>query len=98
MTSTHIPPSERRDIDFIVDLVEPGTRVLDLGCGDGLLLKALQDRKRIFPQGIEINEEAIHTCVSKGLPVYQGDLDEGLADYNDQSMDYVILTNVIQVL
>lgn len=72
--------------------------MLDLGCGTGELLTALQERKNVFPQGIEISEEAIHECVSKGLPVYHGDLDEGLADYNDGAMDYVILTDVIQVL
>lgn len=86
------------ELEYIIELVEPGTRVLDLGCGTGDLLKALQERKRVFPQGVDIDEEAIQVCVSKGLPVYHGDLDEGLADFGDQALDYVILTNVIQVL
>lgn len=86
------------DLAYIVNLVEPGSKVLDLGCGTGELLKELQVRKKVFPQGVEISEECIQACVRKGLPVYHGDLDEGLADYNDQALDYVILTNVIQVL
>lgn len=97
-TSVTVVKAPKTDIDFIVDLIEPRARVLDLGCGTGELLKALQDRKKVFPQGIEISEEAIYECISKGLPVYHGDLDEGLADYNDAAMDYVIMTNVIQVL
>lgn len=86
------------DLSWIVDLVEPRTQVLDLGCGTGELLHELQVKKKVFPQGIEISEDAIQACVSKGLPVYHGNIDEGLADYTDQALDYVILTNVIQVL
>lgn len=82
----------------ILDLVKPGSRVLDLGCGEGNLLKALQVEKRARVQGIELSETAIQECIAKGLFVYHGDLDEGLADFNDKSMDYVILTNTIQVL
>ncbi len=96
ITSTSGCPDS--DLQYIVDLVEPGSRVLDLGCGNGELLKELQTRKKCFPQGVEISEACIQECVSKGLPVYHGDLDEGLADYSDRAMDYVILTNVIQVL
>lgn len=83
---------------YIIDLVEPGSKVLDLGCGEGNLLKALQKEKRARVQGIELSEIAVRSCVEKGLFVYHGDLDEGLADFNDQSVDYVILTNTIQVL
>jgi methionine biosynthesis protein MetW len=88
----------RPEFEYIVDLVKPGSKVLDLGCGEGQLLKALQTRKRARVQGIEFSDTAIHQCVAKGLFVYHGDLDEGLADFNDQSVDYVILTNTIQVL
>lgn len=88
----------RPEFRFIVDMVEPGSRVLDLGCGYGELLKALQVKKNCRSQGIELSEEAIQACVAKGLSVYHGDLDAGLADFNDQSVDYVIATNTIQVL
>lgn len=83
---------------YIVDLVESGSRVLDLGCGKGKLMKALQEEKKARVQGIELSEKAVQQCVEKGLFVYHGDLDEGLADYNDDSVDYVILTSTIQVL
>ncbi|MDH7481600.1 MAG: methionine biosynthesis protein MetW [Armatimonadota bacterium] len=84
---------------LIIDLVEEGSRVLDLGCGGGDLLKALKDKKGVRAEGIDLSEECIQACVAKGLfNVHHGDLDEGLADYADQSVDYVILTNTIQVL
>jgi len=88
----------RPEFRYIVEMVKPGSRVLDLGCGEGHLLKALQVEKRARVQGIELSETAIQECVAKGLFVYHGDLDEGLADFNDRSVDYVILTSTIQVL
>lgn len=91
----HHAPEHR----LIVDLVEPGTRVLDLGCGEGDLLKALQVEKHVRAEGVELSEACIQACVAKGLfSVHHGDLDEGLAEYGDKSVDYVILTNTIQVL
>ncbi len=89
---------ERPEFRYIVDMIKPGSRVLDLGCGEGHLLKILQLQKRARVQGIELSDQAIQECVAKGLFVYHGDLDEGLADFNDQSVDYVILTSTIQVL
>lgn len=84
---------------IIIDLVEEGSRVMDLGCGAGDLLKALKDAKQVRAEGIDLDEEAIQACVAKGLfNVHHGNLDEGLADYADKSCDYVILTNTIQVL
>jgi len=83
----------------ILDLVEEGSRVLDLGCGEGDLLKALKDIKHVRAEGIELDEACIQACVLKGLAnVHHGDLDEGLSGYADGSMDYVILTNTIQVV
>ncbi len=90
------PTPEHR---LIVDLVEPGARVLDLGCGEGDLLKALQAEKQVRAEGVELSENCIQACVAKGLfSVHHADLDEGLAEYADKSVDYVILTNTIQVL
>lgn len=83
----------------ILDLVTPGSRLLDLGCGEGDLLKALKVERSARAEGIDLSDACIQACVAKGLfNVHQGDLDEGLADYADQAMDYVILTNTIQVL
>lgn len=88
----------RPEFHYIVDLVEEGSSVLDLGCGEGQLMKALQHKRRARVQGIELSDTAVQACVENGLFVYHGDLDEGLADFNDHSIDYVILTSTIQVL
>jgi methionine biosynthesis protein MetW len=84
---------------LIIGLIEEGTRVMDLGCGDGDLLLALKVLKKVRSEGIELSEACIQACVAKGLfNVHHGDLDEGLADYPDKSVDYVISTNTIQLL
>lgn len=88
-------PAELR---HIINIIEPRSKVLDLGCGEGHLLKALQKIKRARVQGIEHSDTAIQECIAKGLFVYHGDLDEGLADFIDASFDYVLLTNTLQVL
>jgi methionine biosynthesis protein MetW len=83
----------------IIGLIEEGARVMDLGCGEGDLLVALKVLKKVRAEGIELSEACIQACVAKGvLSVHHGDLDEGLADYPDKSVDYVISTNTIQVL
>jgi methionine biosynthesis protein MetW len=83
----------------IISLIEEGARVMDLGCGEGDLLLALKVLKRVRAEGIELSEACIQACVAKGLlSVHHGDLDGGLADYPDKSVDYVIATNTIQVL
>lgn len=84
---------------LIIDQIEEGTRVMDLGCAGGDLLKALKVLKNVRAEGIELSEECIQECVAKGLfNIHHGDLDAGLADYGDKSVDYVILTNTLQVL
>ena len=77
-------------------MVEPGSRVLDVGCGDGSLLALLRDRKGVDGRGIEISREGVNACLAKGLPVIQGDADTDLADYPDDAFDYVILSQTIQ--
>ena len=80
---------------IITDMVETGATVLDLGCGDGTLMKMLKD-KGVFVSGIDINEDNIVKCLEKGLPVIQGDIDEGLHEYPEKSYDYVILNQTLQ--
>ncbi|MCS6773590.1 MAG: methionine biosynthesis protein MetW [Anaerolineae bacterium] len=94
--STHI--HARPDFDAIIDLVAPGTRVLDLGCGDGQLMAQLVERKRVSARGVEIDEAEVRACVARGLSVRQGNIEEGLADFPDGVFDYVILSETIAFL
>ena len=82
--------------NHIVPLIENGAKVLDLGCGDGTLLRKLIDEKNVHGKGIEINQENVIQSLHKGLSVIQGDIDEGLEDFADNEMDYVILNQTLQ--
>lgn len=86
----------RPDHQVIFDMIEPGARVLDLGCGTGDLLDLLAREKDARVQGIELDERAIYECVRKGLSVCQSDIESGLAEYPDRSFDYVILNQSLQ--
>lgn len=89
-------PAHRLDFLLVADMVEPGSRVLDVGCGDGTLLAILRDRRQVDGRGIELSREGVSDCLAKGLPVIQGDADTDLADYPDDAFDYVILSQTIQ--
>jgi methionine biosynthesis protein MetW len=86
----------RIDLVLVAGMVEPGSRVLDVGCGDGTLLRMLQDKRGVDARGIEISREGVNACVARGLSVIQGDADTDLADYPDDSFDYVILSQTLQ--
>lgn len=86
----------RPDLKIIFDLIQPGSSVLDLGCGTGDLLKKLIDEKQVQGHGIEIVDDHVLACVAKGVPVVHSDLDDGLGGYPDDSFDYVILSQTIQ--
>ena len=81
---------------IITDMIEKDAQVLDLGCGDGTLLKMLKN-KGINARGIDISQSNIVKCLEKGLSVFQGDIDEGLMGYSDKSYDYVILNQTLQL-
>jgi methionine biosynthesis protein MetW len=87
--------SARVDLLLVADMVRPGSRVLDVGCGDGELLRLLETRG-VDGRGIEISREGVNASVAKGLAVVQGDADTDLADYPDDAFDYVILSQTIQ--
>jgi len=91
-------PSKEIPLEYraILEWVRQGSTVLDLGCGDGELLSLLTRAKNVRAQGIEIDEQAIYQCVTKGLSVFHEDIDHGLSDYSDQSFDYVILNQSFQ--
>ena len=88
----------RIDQAVIANLVSEKSRVLDLGCGDGLLLENLFHRKQVQGFGVEISHEGVHACIDRGLPVYHGDIDQGLSDHQDGSFDYVILSQTLQAV
>lgn len=86
----------RLDHKIIYDIIEPQSKVLDLGCGEGDLLYELVKGKNIKAQGVEVNDESIYKCVEKGLSVFHGNIEEGLKGYPNQCMDYVILNQSMQ--
>ena len=88
--------NNRTDLELITSLVGKGTRILDVGCGNGELLQSLKDRKSVKGQGLELKQERVNQCVSKGLSAIQGNADSDLSLYPNQSFDCVILSQTIQ--
>ena len=86
----------RVDHLMIAELVQPGGRVLDVGCGDGALIQLLVDRKNVDGRGVEIERDRVNACVARGLSVIQGDADQDLDAYPDDAFDYAILSLTIQ--
>ena len=84
--------------NVIIDLIEPGTRVLDLGCGTGTLLQRLRDEKDVEGCGVELDEEKVVRCIERGIRVMRLDLDQGLESFPDLSYEYVVLTRTLQQL
>src|SRR5256712_8928858 len=90
------PGGGRVDLLAVADMAAPGARVLDVGCGDGELLRLLSENRGIDGRGIELSREGVNECVAKGLAVIQGDADTDLADYPNDAFDYVILSQTLQ--
>jgi methionine biosynthesis protein MetW len=102
MNSTLPPQSVRHtdtarvDLLFIAEMVAPGARVLDIGCGDGTLLRILSQQRGVDGRGIELSQAGVNSCVAQGLSVIQGDADTDLVYYPDLAFDYAILSQTIQ--
>ncbi len=86
----------RVDLVLIAEMVEHGSRVLDIGCGEGELLQLLANTRDVDARGMELSQRGVNDCVAKGLSVIQGDADIDLSDYPDDAFDYVILSQTIQ--
>lgn len=86
----------RADLAIIADHIAAGSRVLDVGCGDGALMAALRDRRSVDARGLEIDPANVAAAVARGLSVVQGDADRDLAAYPDASFDYAILSQTLQ--
>lgn len=87
---------QRPDFDVIVSLVPTGARVLDLGCGSGELMERLIAERQAVAQGVDLHQPSVITSISKGLSVFHGDIQEGLADLRNRSYDYVLLSRTLQ--
>jgi methionine biosynthesis protein MetW len=86
----------RYDLQIVASWIEPGSKVLGLGCSEGNLLYFLKKNKQVTCTGIEINEARVAACIEKGLTVLQGDINEEVLDYPDDVFDYVILSQTLQ--
>jgi methionine biosynthesis protein MetW len=88
--------TSRVDLLLIADMVTPGARVLDIGCGDGTLMRLLASKRGADARGIELSQAGVNNCVAQGLAVIQGDADADLVYYPDLAFDYAILSQTIQ--
>ncbi len=88
----------RPDHKIILNIVKPNSRVLDIGCADGTLLKKLKLKKNISSQGIEIDHEKVESCLKKGLSVVEGDANYEIVNFPNYSFDYVILSQTLQTV
>ena len=89
-------PEIRGDLQLVASMIEPGSRVLDVGCGDGELLSYLVHNRRVDGRGMELSQSGVNACVRHGLSVIQGDADNDLQAYPSDAFDYVVLSQTLQ--
>jgi methionine biosynthesis protein MetW len=93
---TPLPGELRRDLRLIADMIEPGARVLDIGCGDGALLAFLAREKAVDARGMELSQSGVNACVRHGLSVIQGDADRDLDAFPEGAFDVAVLSQTLQ--
>lgn len=86
----------RPDLAIIANQIAPGSRVLDIGCGDGALMAELEVTKQVDARGMDLNPEKVERCVARGLSVVQGDANRELAEYPDKAFDYTVMSQTLQ--
>ena len=97
-TTDQVRTTARQRSDFLViaDMVAPGSRVIDIGCGDGTLLQLLAEQRQVKGRGVELSQDGVNSCVKKGFSAVQGDADRDLINYPDKAFDYAILSQTLQ--
>lgn len=90
--------SMRADLEIIQEWIKPGSRLLDLGCGDGELLRYLSDHRKVTGYGLEIDPEKINACIERGVNVIEQNLDTGLSNFGDDTFDSVLMTQALQAV
>jgi len=86
----------KKEFEIISELIEDNTRVLDVGCGDGTLMKFLKNKKNIDTRGLEISKDNVQSCISKGLSIIEGNAEKDLDQFPNLSFDYVVLSQTLQ--
>ena len=86
----------KKEFEIISELIENNTRVLDVGCGDGILMKYLKEEKNIDTRGLEISKKNVQICISKGLSIIEGNAEKDLHQFPNLSFDYVVLSQTLQ--
>jgi len=86
----------KKEFQIISELIENNTRVLDVGCGDGTLMKYLKDEKKVDTRGLEISKNNVQSCISKGLSIIEGNAEKDLHQFPNVSFDYVVLSQTLQ--